>query len=160
MSLWSRSSSNDFAMQVSIPSAKTVDLHEFEGLDIVLVPFHHLTVLHRCRFDRHQIVQSVLRQNETARMLAKMAGRAHELGAKVQCQLETVVGGVHVIFFELFFTDAFRPAPNAGRQLGDQIFRQAQCLADVAQRTFGAVARDGGTERRAGAAIGLHISTG
>lgn len=54
-----------------------VDLHELQRLDVVLVPFHDLAVLHGRRFDRHQIVKPVLRQNETARMLSKMAGRAH-----------------------------------------------------------------------------------
>ena len=32
---------------------EAVDLHEFQGVDVVLVPFDDLAVGHRRRFDRH-----------------------------------------------------------------------------------------------------------
>jgi len=48
---------------------KAIDLHEFQGVDIVLVPLDHLAVLHRRRLDRHQLVEPVAGQDESARVL-------------------------------------------------------------------------------------------
>ena len=39
--------------------AEHIDLHELEGVDVVLVPFDDLPVLHRGRLDRHQFVEPV-----------------------------------------------------------------------------------------------------
>ena len=46
-----------------------VDLHEFQRLDVVLVPFDDLPVIHGGRLDRHEIVETILRQHEAAGML-------------------------------------------------------------------------------------------
>ena len=46
-----------------------IDLHEFQRIDIVLVPFDDLAVFHRRRLDRHQFIQPVIGQDEAARML-------------------------------------------------------------------------------------------
>ena len=40
---------------------QAVDLHELQGIDVVLVPFDDLPVRHRRRFDRHQFVEPVVR---------------------------------------------------------------------------------------------------
>ena len=69
-------------MQVSMPSARHVDLHELQRVDIVLVPFDDLAVVHGGRLDRHQIVEPVMGQHEAARMLRQMARRAHQLRAR------------------------------------------------------------------------------
>ena len=37
-----------------------VDLHELQGVDVVLVPFDDLAVLHRGRLDRHEVVEAVV----------------------------------------------------------------------------------------------------
>ena len=36
-----------------------IDLHEAERVDVVLVPFDHLPVVHRGRLNRHQFVEPV-----------------------------------------------------------------------------------------------------
>ena len=64
--------------------AQHVDLHEFERIDIILVPFDDLPVFHACGLDRDQIVETVLRQHETAGMLREMARCADELAGQFQ----------------------------------------------------------------------------
>ena len=59
--------------------AEHIDLHEFQRVDIVLVPFDDLPVFHRGGLDRHQLIEAVERQHEAARMLREMARRADEL---------------------------------------------------------------------------------
>lgn len=68
------------------PERQHVDLHEFERLDVVLVPFDHLPVDHCGGFDRHEIVEAVMRQDEAAWMLAQMPRSAHELLRKLEGQ--------------------------------------------------------------------------
>lgn len=60
-----------------------VDLHELQGVDVVLVPFDHLPRVHRRRLDRDQLVEPVLREHESAGMLRQMPGRPHELTREV-----------------------------------------------------------------------------
>lgn len=59
-----------------------VDLHEFQRLDVVLVPFDHLPVGHGRRLDRHQIIEPVMGEHEAAGMLTEMARRTHQLLCK------------------------------------------------------------------------------
>ena len=66
-------------MQLSMPSARHIDLHELQRVDVVLVPLDHLAVVHRRRLDRHQLVQPVLGQDEAAGMLGQMARQADQL---------------------------------------------------------------------------------
>jgi hypothetical protein len=51
-----------------------VDLHEFQGIDVVFVPFDDGAFLHRGRRDRHQFVEPILSENEAAGMLRQMPG--------------------------------------------------------------------------------------
>ena len=55
---------------------QAIDLHELQRVDVVLVPFDDLAVLHRRRLDRHQFVEPVAGQHEAAGMLREMARRA------------------------------------------------------------------------------------
>ena len=64
--------------------AQHIDLHEFQRVDIVLVPFDHLPVFHRGGFDRDQLIKPIERQDEAARMLREMARRADQLLAQAQ----------------------------------------------------------------------------
>ena len=58
---------------------QAIDLHEMQRVDVVLVPFDDLTVLHRRRLDRHEFVQPVMSEHEAARMLGEMPRRADQL---------------------------------------------------------------------------------
>ena len=71
-------------MQPSMPRPEHVDLHELQGVDVVLVPLDHLPVLHRGRLDRHEVVETVLRQHEAARVLREVARRADQLAGELQ----------------------------------------------------------------------------
>ena len=66
------------------PQTKHVDLHELQGIDIVLVPFDDLPVFHRCRLDRHQIIEPIVSQHKATRMLAHVPRHADQLARKVE----------------------------------------------------------------------------
>jgi hypothetical protein len=94
-------------MQVSMPSAKAVDLHEFQGVDVVLVPFDDLAVGHRRRLDRHQFVQAVMGQHEAARVLGQMPRSPYQLAGENNRELEASVLKVEVELFGMLGFDAF-----------------------------------------------------
>ena len=98
--------------------AEHVDLHELEGVDVVLVPFDHLPVLHRGRLDRHEIVEPVLGQDEAARMLREMARRADQFAGELQRQAQAriVEVEVEVLGLALGSTPSVAPAPDEAGQ--------------------------------------------
>ena len=55
----------------------------FQGVDVVLVPLDDLSVDHGGRLDRDEVGQRILGQDETARVLAEMAGKPDELAGEV-----------------------------------------------------------------------------
>ena len=133
-----------------------VDLHEAKRVDVVLVPFDDLAIGHSGRLDRHQVVEPVTGQHEPARVLAEVARRPDQLAGEIECQAQAAVGEVEVQPLQVPVIDAFlRPAPDLAREHADQVLRQAESLADVAQRTFGAVADHGRAERGAVPAVSV-----
>ncbi len=136
--------------------AQHIDLHELEGIDIILVPFDDLPVFHPRGLDRHQVIQPVLGQHEPAGMLREMARRADQLARQLQRELQPMIIGIQIEALNLLpGYSVHRPAPDkAGQHLGE-ISRQAQCLADLGHRAPRTVAGDHRGQRRAGAAIGL-----
>ena len=135
---------------------QAVDLHEVQGVDVVLVPFDDLAVVHRGRLDRHQFVEPVVGQDEAAGMLREMARRADQLAGEIEREPQAPVAEIEVELLGVLRLDAFlRPAPDLRRQHLDEVFGQAERLADIAQRALGAVADDGRAERGMIAAIGL-----
>ena len=76
--------------------SQNIDLHEAQGVDVVLVPFDGLAVRHAGRFDRYQIVQSILGQHEPAGMLRQMAGEADQRAREFHRQPQSSVLFVEV----------------------------------------------------------------
>nr|UVZ00094.1 hypothetical protein K4M19_00403 [Agrobacterium fabrum] len=91
-----------------------VHLHEFEGFDVVLVPLDDLAVLHRRRFDRHEIVEPIMSEDKTAGVLAEMARGAHQLLCELQSQHKTPVVWIEIELADIAIADLFRPGPHAG----------------------------------------------
>ena len=83
-------------MQESMPSASTSTFMNFKRVDVVLVPFDDLAVLHRRRLDRHQLVEPVVGEHEAAGMLRQMARRADQLAGELQRQAQAPVVQVEV----------------------------------------------------------------
>ena len=99
-----------------MPSARTVDLHEFQGVDVVLVPFDDLAVVHRRRLDRHEFVEPVAGQDEAAGMLREMARRADQLAREFEGEPQTPVAEIEIELLGVLRLDAFlRPAPDLRR---------------------------------------------
>ena len=111
------------------PKGEDVDLHELEGVDVVLVPFDHLPVDHGGRFDRHEVVETVVGEDEAAGMLAEMARRAHELAGEIERQAQSSVRKIEVQRLDMLVLDAvLRPAPDLGRQHLDEVFGEPNAL--------------------------------
>lgn len=89
-----------------------IDLHEFEDLDIVLVPFDDLAVIDGRRLDRDQFIEPIAGQHEATRMLREMARCSHELMGKFKGKPQTPVAHIEVEGFSMFLFDALRPAPD------------------------------------------------
>ena len=71
-------------MQLSMPERQHVDLHEAKRVDVVLVPLDDLPVVHRCGFDRHQLVEPVAGEHEAARVLRQVARRVDQLARELE----------------------------------------------------------------------------
>ncbi len=128
--------------------AEHIDLHELQGIDIVLVPFDHLPVGHRRGLDRNEVVEPVVGEHEAAWMLRQVPGRADQLACQVEREAKPAVIEVEVQLGRLLLADAVgRPAPDqTGQGLG-HVLGQAQHLADFAYRAACAVTRDDRRER-------------
>ena len=116
---------------------QAVDLHEFENVDVVLVPFDDLAVDHRRGFDRHQFVETVAGEDESAGMLRQVTRRSDQLAGQLQCKTQTPVAEIEIEILGMLRLDAFAsPARDLRGQHLDQIFGQPERLAYIAQRAF------------------------
>jgi hypothetical protein len=92
-----------------------VDLHEFERIDVVFVPFDHLPINHGGGLDGYEVVEPIVGENEAARVLAEMARRPYELAGEIERQAQAPVRKVEVQRLDVLVLDALlRPAPNLG----------------------------------------------
>jgi hypothetical protein len=77
-------------------------------------------------------------------VLAEMAWRPHELAGEVERQAQASVRKVEIQRLDVLVLDALlRSTPDLRRQHLDEIFGEAQGLADVADRALGAIANHG-----------------
>ena len=136
--------------------SQTIDLHEFQNIDIVLIPFDNLPVCHGGGLDRHQFVEPVTRQHKAARMLREMPRRADQRARQINGEFQAAVFEVEVQLLGMLRLDPLlRPAPDLGVEQGDHIFRKSKHFADIAQRALGAIADHGRAKCGVIAAIGL-----
>ena len=136
--------------------AEHIDLHEAQRVDVVLVPLDDLAIVHRGGFDGDEFVQAVLGEHEAAGVLRQVAREADQLARQVEGQAQAAVLQVQVQFGGFGFGDTFfRPAPDLAGERAGKVFGQAECLADLAHGTSGAVADHGGAQRGAVAAVGV-----
>ena len=114
---------------------QNVDLEDAERVEVVLVPLDHGAVCHRGVDHGHDLVEARAGQNEAADVLREMAGKARELGRELECQAQARGRRIEAALArELLVETALAPAPDAGRERADRILREAQGLADLADR--------------------------
>ncbi|MNI40546.1 hypothetical protein D3C73_947710 [compost metagenome] len=108
------------------PQRQHVDLHELQRVDIVLVPFDHLSVFHRGGFNRDQFVQAVLCQDEAAGMLRQVARSADQFAREFERQPQSAVGHIEIEFArKLLARPLGRPMAELLRQEADHVLGQA-----------------------------------
>ena len=133
-----------------------IDLHQPHLVDIVLVPFDERSLVHRCRADRHGLVQSVTGQNETADMLRQVARKADQRDGQFHRASDDGIVGVETRLSDMLLVDAAaRYAPDRIGERCRHILSQPQRLADIADRTAGPIADDGCDNGRAISGIAL-----
>ena len=112
-----------------------IDLQNSERVEIVLVPFDDGAVRHRRILDRHQFGQWPAGDYKAADMLRQVTRKASQLGGEVERQAQGAVAGVEPgLAHPLFGDRVVAPAPDDPGQGRDDIDRQAQRLADLADR--------------------------
>src|ERR1700733_15689473 len=85
-----------------------------------------------------------------------MPRRPDQFAGENDRQLEPPVFQVEIEFFGMLGLHAFfRPSPDLRRQRLDEVFGQAQRLADVAKRALGTITDYGRAQRRMIAPIGF-----
>ena len=137
-----------------------VDLHQAERVDVVLVPFDEGAVLHGGVADRHGLVEPVAGEHEAADMLREMAREADELVGERDGLPDRRVVRIEPGLADVGVGQAVALAPDrVGERRGD-VGRQAERLADLADRPARAVMDHGGADRGAIAAVALGRGTG
>ena len=131
-----------------------IDLHHFQGIDVVLVPFDEGAVIHRGIADRHIGVETILRQHIAADMLRQMARELDQFGGKLDGAADHAVLRIETRLFDLDVADARAPAPphSICERSGD-IFGQTERLADIANGTARTIMNNSRHNRRPVTAI-------
>ena len=136
--------------------AEDVDFHEAEGVDVVFVPLDDLAVDHGGGLDRHEVVETIFGQNETAGVLRQMPREADQFAGEVDGQAQTAVVEVEVEFGGALVVEAVAaPVRDLRGEGAGHVLRQSHGFADIAHGAAAAVADDGGAERGAVTAIGV-----
>ena len=132
--------------------AEQVDLEEARVGARVLVPLAELAALHRRGHERHELGQRAGRDDHPAGVLREVARQAGDLAAEVRERPEAAVVGAlaHAVGLrELLAHVLGAPAVGAPRQAVEIGRRQAQRLAELADRAARAVGREGRDQRAA-----------
>ncbi len=131
-----------------------VDLEQPDQIEIVLVPLDHRALRHGGVFHRHQCLQRSIRDHEPARMLGEVARKADQRTGQHQQTLEHGLLRLETLLSEpCFVGNMIGPAPGTAGEPVDTLRREAQCPADIADRSSGVVMADHGGQRRAMAAV-------
>ena len=132
-----------------------IDLHEAERVDVVLVPFDEGALVHGGIADRHRLVEPLAGEDEAADMLGEMAREADELVGERDGLPDRRIGGIEPGLADVIVGQAVAIAPHRLGERGGHVGRQAQRLADLADRAARAIVDDGGADRGAVAAVAL-----
>ncbi|MNX79314.1 hypothetical protein D3C86_1109410 [compost metagenome] len=136
------------------PERQHIDLHQAQGVDVILVPLDEGALRHGRVADGDHFVQPVLGQDETPDMLTEVAGEVQQAHRHFDRAGDHGVGDVQTGLNDVAIADLGSPtAPVAGGQTGGDVFGQAQGLADLADGATGAEVDDGGGDARAMATV-------
>src|SRR5690606_27169485 len=120
-----------------------IHLEQADGVQIILVPLDHGAPFHGGIFYRHQAVQGLFGDDKAPRMLGQVPREADQLTAQGRYAVQYRTVGVETSLAQaLGIGNAIAPAAAAAGQRVHLIRRQAQRLADIADRPGSMVAAD------------------
>ncbi|MCY1223277.1 hypothetical protein D9M72_353980 [compost metagenome] len=132
-----------------------VDLQDLQRVEIVLVPLDHVAVWHRRVHDRHDLVEPVAGDDETADMLGEVAREAHQLRGIIEhpdsrrvLRIET--GSLRLALGKI----GHRPAPDRAGERRLHVLGKAEGLGGLAAGRARPVADDGRRQPRMLPAVG------
>ena len=136
------------------PEAQHVDLQDAQRLDVVLVPFDGVAVLHRRLGDDGELRQRAAGDDEAADMGGEVAGEAGQLLGQLAGHAEARAGGrVEAPFGRHLGERRSLGAPDRLGQPRGHVLRESHRLAHLADRAAVAVADHGGGDGGAVAAV-------
>ena len=128
--------------------AQHIDLHQAECLQVVLVPLDEGAFLHRRIADGHGLVERAAGQHEAADMLREMAGKALDLGDKLERLRQMAVVGIKADLAEPLLRHAggVEEAPELRRDRANRILGKTHGATHFADRALATVMHDRGAE--------------
>lgn len=102
---------------------QNIDFYEFQDVDIVLVLFNNLALLHRRRLNGYKLIQPVMCQHKTTGMLRQMAGRPDQVAGQIQWQADAPVGQIKAVVSQGIIVQLATPNMNLARECTGQVFR-------------------------------------
>ena len=131
-----------------------IDFHDLQRVEIVLVPFDKIAVVHGGGADGHCPVQLVAGQHEAADMLGQVPRKSHDRPgemdrARHRCILRIAFALDDLVLFQIVAV----MSPHRVGQLAGNILGQAEHLAHFAYGAARAVVNDGSGKCRAAMAI-------
>jgi hypothetical protein len=76
--------------------SQAIDLHKAKSVDIILIPFNDLTILHGGWLDGHEFVEPVMWEDETAGVLGEMTRRADQFAGQLHGETQTPIAEIEV----------------------------------------------------------------
>ncbi|MNF80846.1 hypothetical protein D3C84_630990 [compost metagenome] len=120
-----------------------IDLEQTDRIEVILVPLDDGALGHGGIFHRHQTVQRLLGNHETAGVLGQMPGEADQLPRQAQHPVQHRALWVKATFTQAFNGRRFiAPVTAAIGQGVDLVRRQAQGLGHIPHRTGRMVSAD------------------
>ena len=125
-----------------------IDLQDPEGVNVILVPADDGPALHGGVLYGDKLVKAAFSDDEAADMLREMAGKALDLGDKLERLRQMAVVGIKADLAEPLLRHAggVEEAPELGRDRADRICGETHGAAHFADCAFATVMHDRGAE--------------
>ena len=136
---------------------ENIHLYQAQRVQIILVPFHKGSVLHRPVADRNDLLQGLACQHEPSDMLGQVARETDQLVGERHGAAQQRVGGIKAGLAQAQGRRlpglAALPVPQRPGKCRGGVLGKPHGLADISRRAAGPVADHGGGKAGAVAAV-------